>query len=74
MNPAQSSRLPNGLKYVFVRVDPTGLRARNKFAPERSKFRDPQVALQRLARKIAFGNTECGALALKGPIQIIRYT
>jgi len=63
------SSLPSeGFKYFFVGIDPAGLRTRNQFGAKRSKFCDPQIALQSFTRKVAFGNPKSGALTLKGPI------
>ncbi len=47
---------------------------RNQLGAQSSKVCDPQIALQRFTRKIAFGNSKSGALALKGFVQIIRHT
>ena len=55
-------------------ADPAGLRTHNQFGAQRSKFCDPHIVFQSLTRKIAFGNSQRGALALKGRIQISWYS
>jgi len=59
---------------LFIGINPASLRTRNQPGLQRSKFCDLQIAFQGLTRKIGFGNSKSGALALKGFVQVIRYT
>lgn len=71
MSQARSSLLLKCFENILIGIDPAGLRTRNQPGSQRSKFCDPQIAFQGLTRKIAFGDSKSGALALKGLVQVI---
>lgn len=61
------------LEDIFVGIDFASLRARNRPAPQRSKSCHAQTPHPNFTGKIAFCNSQGGALTFKGPVQIIRY-